>query len=145
MFAIRARRKTVTEKDFLDAVNKARPHNPLLCSDCKLARFHKTRLSLYVAFRVLTEELRFSVHLLQTAGHQGLPKVQCNTQVHAVQLSGEQAEFCAESQPWNPVWNVAGSCKDAFGAAMVSRCRVGLVSVVTISNCSRIAQRGGYF
>ena len=38
MYAIRARRKTVTEKDFLDAVNKGKPP---CCSLCSMSPEHR--------------------------------------------------------------------------------------------------------
>lgn len=46
MFAIRARRKTVTEKDFLDAVNKVAvlAHFPSAVAECVLCLFERRAL-----------------------------------------------------------------------------------------------------
>lgn len=93
MFAIRARRKTVTEKDFLESVNKVCA--PSMTADLGCA-CHLVHALHAVSSHVTHKTPIFDVFIQQrcsfrtcmfAAGHQGLPKVQCHSQVHGVQLT----------------------------------------------------------
>ena len=55
MFAIRARRKTVTEKDFLESVNKVSYF--IVCVVCCLSK--------YVNVQLLCLDLRYGIHFVQ--------------------------------------------------------------------------------
>lgn len=67
MFAIRARRKSVSEKDFLDSINKV---SLILCR--LILRRRSNRL------------ISSSARVCCSVGHQGLPKVLVHTEVHGV-------------------------------------------------------------
>lgn len=96
MFAIRARRKTVTEKDFLESVNKVcAPYmtatlgvHVTWCVHCM--QCHRTSFTSGV---YVQQRCSFRTYM-SAAGHQGLPKVQCDPQIHGVQLIANMLYVC---------------------------------------------------